>query len=71
MPRTRAQAFDEWMRRYIHEPDRFEAEWRTITTFLQENDAGSEPSYGQKCDAYLADLERGDEKSDNESSVST
>jgi hypothetical protein len=48
-----AKAFNEWMRRYTEEPEKFEAGFRTVNTFLQERSAGTEPSYGEVCTAYL------------------
>jgi hypothetical protein len=51
-----AAAFNEWMRRYIEEPEKFEAEFRTVSTFLSEQSAGKTPTYGEICAAYLAEL---------------
>lgn len=53
---TKAQAFNEWMRRYTEEPERFEAEFRSVGRFLEEERAGKEPSYGDTCAAYLDEL---------------
>jgi hypothetical protein len=49
-------AFNEWMRRYIEEPDRFRREWETVGEFIQERGQGKPPSYGQVCAAYLQQL---------------
>jgi len=49
-----AAAFNEWMRRYTEEPERFEREWVTVKKFLDEEAAGKTPSYGEECAAYLA-----------------
>ena len=54
--RTMAQAFNEWMRRYTDEPERFAADFRTCGEFLAEAARGEEPSYGETCAVYLADL---------------
>ena len=51
-----AGAFNEWMRRYIEEPERFGREWRTINEFLQEEARGKKPSYGSSCAHYLQQL---------------
>ena len=47
-----AAAFNEWMRRYIEEPDKFASEWEAIKTFLAEEQEGREPTYGEQCAAY-------------------
>ncbi len=45
-----AKAFEEWLRRYHEEPDRFKAEYPT--------GASGERSYGVTCAAYFARLLR-------------
>lgn len=50
------KAFNEWMRRYIEEPERFEREFQTVTTFLDEEAGGKEASYGSVCTAYLKQI---------------
>ena len=59
MPRTRAEAFNEWMRRYTETPEQFSREWQMVGDFLAAQAAGETPSYGATCDAYLAQLEAG------------
>lgn len=49
--------FNEWMRRYIETPSKFEAEFQTITRFLAESTCGEEPSYGDVCTAYFVTLQ--------------
>lgn len=56
--RTRAEAFNEWMRRYIVNPDAFEREFQTVQRFLAPL-GGDDPGYGEVCAAYLDLLERG------------
>ena len=51
-----ATAFNEWMRRYTEEPQRFGREWQTISKFLAEQSAGETPSYGARSAAYLLQL---------------
>ena len=51
-----ALAFNEWMRRYTEEPERFEREWRTVAKFLAEKSADETPSYGRSSAAYLVQL---------------
>ncbi len=46
-------AFNEWLRRYTEEPEKFQHEWETIRTYLAEVGAGETPSYGTRCAAYL------------------
>ena len=49
-------AFNEWMRRYTQEPERFEAEFRSVAKFLTDEANGVVPSYGQSCTTYLQQL---------------
>lgn len=51
-----AKAFNEWMRRFEQEPERFESEYASVKAFLQDEAAGREPNYGQSCAAYLTRL---------------
>ena len=48
-----AQAFNEWMRRYTEEPERFKCEWETIVQFLEETKSGAPTLYGECCADYL------------------
>lgn len=51
-------AMNEWMRRFVQEPERFAAEIRTVNLFVAEEAAGREPSYGQGCAEYLDRIRR-------------
>lgn len=51
-----AEAFNEWMRRYIEDPARFEAEFNTVNQFLKDEADGREPSYGETSTAYMVQL---------------
>lgn len=51
-----AQALNEWMRRYIEAPEQFNAEFRTVGKFLQDEKDGVEPSYGTVGAAYMQKL---------------
>lgn len=51
-----AACFNEWMRRYIDEPERFSREIQDVQDFLRAEASGQEPSYGAECAAYLAKL---------------
>lgn len=53
---TLIAAFNEWMRRFIEEPERFKSEWQGVKQFLADVNVGREPSYGQVCAAYLKEL---------------
>jgi hypothetical protein len=55
-PSVMALAFNEWMRRYIEEPDRFEHEFQSVASFNAAVTAGKIPTYGEKCAAYLETL---------------
>lgn len=48
-----ALAFNEWMRRYTEEPERYAREYQTVGVFLAEQAAGRTPSYGEECAEYL------------------
>ncbi len=48
--------FNEWMRRYTEEPEKFEAEFKTVGEYLKEVGEGVEPSYGEHSAAYLLKL---------------
>jgi hypothetical protein len=47
----RIWAFNEWMRRYIQEPDQFSREFEEVVAFLDD-----EEGYGTRCNAYLEAL---------------
>ncbi len=51
-----AKAFNEWMRLFTEEPDRFEHEFQTVVAFHRDQAEGREPSYGAVCAAYLEKL---------------
>lgn len=47
---------NEWMRRFIEEPDKFAREFQSVTSFLKDEAEGREPSYGERCAAYIFSL---------------
>jgi len=51
-----ASAFNEWMRRYTDEPERFERDMVTVKAFLAAEAANETPSYGRDCAAYLVNI---------------
>lgn len=51
-----AKCFNEWMRRFIEEPDRFEREFETVNQFLKDENEGCEPTYGETSAAYMQEL---------------
>ena len=51
-----AKCFNEWMRRFIEEPERFAREFQSVTEFQREEAEGKEPSYGESCAGYLTQL---------------
>lgn len=53
-----ALAFNEWMRRYTDEPERYAREYQEVALYLAEKAAGREPSYGENCAAYLQSILR-------------
>ena len=50
------KAFNEWMRRYIEEPERFEREFQSVDRFLKDEAEGQEPTYGDSCARYIEEL---------------
>lgn len=48
--------FNEWMRRFTEEPERFQAEFKTVQLFLAERNAGKVPTYGDECVGMLDKL---------------
>jgi hypothetical protein len=48
---------NEWMRRYIEEPEKFSREFQSVQDFLTDEAAGREPSYGEACAAYIFKLQ--------------
>lgn len=53
---TVAAAFNEWMRRYIEEPEKFTREFQVINRFLREEADGKTPTLGDRSAAYLDQL---------------
>lgn len=51
-----AACFNEWMRRFIEEPGRFEQEFETVNKFLADEAGGQKPSYGAACTALMNKL---------------
>ena len=52
-----ARAFNEWMRRYVEEPKRFETEFgETLAQFQKEDASADGPTYGARCTAYLEQI---------------
>ena len=51
-----AKAFNEWLRRYEQEPERFQTEYQVMKEFLRDQAEGREPSYGDRQAAYLEKL---------------
>ena len=50
------KALNEWMRRFIEEPGRFEHEFETVNQFLKDEAEGREPTYGETGAAYMAQI---------------
>ena len=56
MQRTVAQAFNEWMRRYIETPEQFAREFQVVIAFNDETKNGDASKYGDDCALYLQSL---------------
>ncbi|KKM82659.1 hypothetical protein LCGC14_1317250 [marine sediment metagenome] len=46
-------AFNEWMRQYTEEPEKFRHTVREVQEFLEAQNSGREPTYGERCVATL------------------
>ena len=46
-------ALNEWMRRYIEDPDGYEHEVTTVMEFIKEDTGDEEPDYGVVCAEML------------------
>ncbi len=53
-----ASSFNEWMRRFTQEPDRYQREFETVSYFLQQLNGGFVPTYGAWCAGYLETISR-------------
>ena len=51
-----AKCFNEWMRRFIEEPDRFQHEFESVNAYLRDQAEGREPTYGETSAAYMGQL---------------
>lgn len=51
-----ALAFNEWMRRYTDEPERFAREFKQCGEFLAQIAKGEMPTYGDDCAAYFTSI---------------
>lgn len=48
-----ARALNEWLRRTIETPEKFQQSWDMVALFRAEVNGGQPPSYGEICTAYL------------------
>lgn len=48
--------FNEWMRRFVEDPNAYEHEFQVVSQFVADNLAGRTPTYGEKCVAYMDKL---------------
>jgi len=51
-----ARGFNEWMRRYTEEPDKFGREFQAVMEFLEQQQDGETPTYGAECAEYIGRL---------------
>lgn len=58
LPPILATALNEWMRRYVEEPERFNHEWQAVLKFKEEDVDGNVPTYGSDSVAYLESIIR-------------
>lgn len=50
------RTLNEWIRRFIEEPERFKREFRYVAEFLAAEREGREPEYGERGAAYQFQL---------------
>lgn len=50
------QCFNEWMRRVVEEPRRFEREFEQVSLLVAAQCNGREPTYGETSAAYMMQL---------------
>jgi hypothetical protein len=50
--RDMARTSNEWMRRFIEEPEKFLSEFQSVSRFVADGLEGREPDYGERCTAY-------------------
>lgn len=55
-PSQLAKVLNEWQRRYVDEPARFEADITMLKRFVSDETAGVEPAYGVDGAAYLLSI---------------
>jgi hypothetical protein len=61
MKRTMPEAFDEWLDRYINQPELFNREFQVVQKHLEETAHGDhDRSYGKACEAYLTKIMEGE-----------
>ena len=48
---------NEWMRRFIETPEEFAHQFQSVTDFLRDESEGREPTYGERCAAYIFKLQ--------------
>lgn len=51
-----ADAFNEWMRLFTEEPERFRQQWEDVLEYLDEAENGTTPTYGGDCAKFLVKL---------------
>jgi len=51
-----AVLFNEWMKRYINNPEGFRREFQDVQQFMEQTVGGAVPTYGEEAAAYLAKL---------------
>jgi hypothetical protein len=53
-----ARDFNEWMADCIDNPEQFSRDWQDVMEALEARKNGTEPTYGERCVAYLECLQR-------------
>ncbi len=51
-----ARVFNEWMRRYIDDPERFEREFVSVLSYVRNAACDRDPPYGRACAEYFFQL---------------
>ncbi len=48
-----ASAFNQWMRDFIDDPEKFAKQEQDVANFLAEENGGERPTYGERCSRLL------------------
>lgn len=56
LPKNTDLAFNEWMRQFIEEPEKFKQKTREVKDFMAADLENRTPTYGETCVALIEEL---------------